>query len=113
MKKIILFLSLAVIYCCTPKVAPPAATTTPASSYSAADIDRCKTYWADCSAEKLDAAHSLYTGKCASCHALIKPKDKSEETWRKMVPPMAKKAHLTADEEAQILAYVLTMRGQQ
>ena len=102
MKKTIYVLLSIGIYCCTPKLAP--------SSFTESDVARGKAFWSDCSVAKLDAAHTLYMNKCASCHSLKAPESEDEAGWRKIVPPMAKKAKLSAEEESQILNYVLTMR---
>jgi hypothetical protein len=53
-----------------------------------------------------DAAN-LYTNKCGMCHGL-EPREKyTEKQWRHIVPEMAKKAKLNANQEAIILKYVL------
>ena len=106
MKKNILFLFLTIlIYCCTPK-----AKVATGPEFTDADVQRGKAFWSECSVEQLQSAKSLYEGKCGSCHALKKPSSEDEVRWRKMVPPMAQKAKITAAEEALILNYVLTMR---
>ncbi|MEY4572427.1 MAG: hypothetical protein RLZ10_1666 [Bacteroidota bacterium] len=49
----------------------------------------------------------LYTNNCGSCHNL-QPREKyTTSQWKKIVPPMAKKAKLSVDEEEQILQYVI------
>ena len=102
------FLCISVfIYCCTPKAAPK---TAPAPEFSDADVARGKVFWSDCSVEKLSAAKNLYTGKCGTCHALKALSSEDEAGWKKIVPPMAKKANLNAEEQALILNYVLTMK---
>lgn len=88
------------LYCCTPKLSPPAQ----------ADAERGKTAWNDCSLEKLTAAHNLYINKCGACHNLKLPQSKSDYVWRKIVPDMAERAKMSAAEEELILHYVLTMR---
>jgi hypothetical protein len=87
-------------YCCTPKLIPP----------SLADADRGKVLWNDYSLETLNQAHTLYINKCGTCHSLKMPSSESAESWKKIVPPMARKAKLSAEEENTILRYVLTMR---
>lgn len=101
MKKLSLLIFLAAIYCCTPKAMQP---------LTDADVERCKGYWADCSMNKLSEARRIYNGKCGTCHALYAPGARTEEQWRKIVPPMAGKAKLTVEEQTQVLAYVLSMR---
>ncbi len=106
MKKLIFLPLFAIaIYCCTPK-----AKVAPAPEFSDADVARGKVFWNDCSVANLSSAKALYNGKCGTCHAL-KPLYSMDETgWRKIVPPMAKKANLSAAEQALILNYVLTMK---
>ena len=106
MKKLTLLLIVVALYCCTPKMAPAPA----ASAFTQADVTRGKVFWNDCSVEKLDDAHTLYTSKCGTCHSLKKPSSEDEAGWKKIVPPMAAKAKLTTEEQALILNYVLTMR---
>lgn len=49
----------------------------------------------------------LYTNNCGSCHNL-QPREKyTAKQWKRIVPEMAKKAKLSADQESQILQYVL------
>ena len=90
----------------------PAAPTAPVNPgfFTETDVIRGKAFWSECSIEKLNVASTLYTNKCVTCHALIEPSSRDEERWRKIVPPMAKKAKLSAEEESMILNYVLTMR---
>lgn len=53
------------------------------------------------------AAVNLYNSKCGTCHAL-QPREKySANRWKQIVPEMAKKAKLDANQEALILNYVL------
>jgi hypothetical protein len=99
-KPITFILVLAFVYCCTPKLAPPV---------TDADVQRGKVFWTDCSMERLNAARTLYTNKCGTCHSLKKTNSRDEAQWRKIIPPMAKKAKLSVEEESLILNYVLTM----
>jgi len=56
------------------------------------------------------AARSTYARSCSGCHALDHPADHDEKTWRDVMPDMAKKAKLTAQEAQDVLAYVLATR---
>ena|ERR1051325_7468696 len=91
---------LVLFYCCTPKLLPPAE----------ADAERAKSFWNESSLASLQNAHKLYINKCGSCHALKLPSSKNEEEWKKVLPEMAEKAKLSAQEEQLILNYVLAMR---
>ena len=86
---------LILLYCCTPKLLPP----------TEADATRTKS-----SLSSLQQAHTLYINKCGACHALKLPSSKNEYVWKKIVPDMAKRAKLSAQEEGLILHYVLAMR---
>ena len=76
-----------------------------------ADADRGKTTWSECSLENLTQAHTLYMNKCGTCHNLKALSSQDEAGWKNIVPPMAKKAKLTAEEQELVLHYVLTMRN--
>lgn len=52
-------------------------------------------------------AANLYTNNCGSCHALQAREKYSAKQWERIVPDMAKKAKLDANQEAIILKYVL------
>ncbi len=100
LRLIIIFLSLTG---CSPKLISPIPTSD--------DASRGKAIWTDCTIEKLKETHTLYINKCGSCHGLKDPKSESEEAWRKIVPPMAKKAKISSAEQDLILNYLLVMRG--
>jgi hypothetical protein len=55
---------------------------------------------------ELEAA-TLYTNNCGSCHALQAREKYTAKQWERIVPDMAKKAKLDANQEAMILKYVL------
>ncbi len=91
---------LFVLYCCTPKISPPTET----------DVDYGRTFWSDCSLEKLTEARNLYIKKCGGCHALKSPQSLTEEKWRKILPAMTIKAKLNPAQHDLLLNYILTMR---
>lgn len=53
-------------------------------------------------------AANLYTNRCGTCHALQAREKYTAKQWERIVPEMAKKAKLDANQEAMILKYVLT-----
>jgi nitrate/TMAO reductase-like tetraheme cytochrome c subunit len=53
-------------------------------------------------------AANLYTNRCGTCHKLQAREKYTAKQWERIVPDMAKKAKLNADQEAIILKYVLT-----
>jgi len=59
----------------------------------------------------LSEGKTLYEENCKKCHGLKDPKKFSEEQWNKIVPPMAKKAKIDAQQEESIRKYVITMSG--
>ncbi|HNM24006.1 MAG TPA: hypothetical protein PKL15_01200 [Saprospiraceae bacterium] len=59
----------------------------------------------------LQKGHMLYKENCGKCHGLKSPRALDEAGWRKIVPPMAKKAKIDAPTEDAILKYVVTMSG--
>ena len=58
---------------------------------------------------QLQQGKAIYEGNCGKCHKLFQPKNESEAEWRKVVPPMARKAKLDAESEKLVLQYVVTM----
>lgn len=79
------------------------------------DVDRMQGKFPGYTLDDLNKGKSLYEGYCAICHELKKPTSESEEEWRRIVPPMVKKANnktnnaIDAKGEEQILRYVITM----
>lgn len=49
----------------------------------------------------------LFAANCGKCHKLFAPADFSDEKWKQLVPPMAKKAKLDETQGDKILQYVL------
>jgi hypothetical protein len=54
----------------------------------------------------IDAGKSIYIAKCQRCHGLKDPADYTANQWVPILDNMAKKAALTDDEKANVLAYV-------
>ncbi len=48
----------------------------------------------------------LYRSKCSACHRLYEPVGRSRAEWAAVVPRMAPKAHLSAEERAALLAWL-------
>jgi len=56
--------------------------------------------------ETVSTGYALYGSECTKCHKAKEVKKYSREEWNKILPSMAKKAKLVADQEATIDAYV-------
>ncbi len=74
-----------------------------------ADVDRNKAIFSNLTVEELIQGKAHYEKSCGSCHKLYSPKDESAVEWKKIVPPMAKKAKIDAKTEDLILKYVISM----
>ena len=60
---------------------------------------------------QLASGHDLHSRKCATCHAFEDPAAHSEaDLKQRIMPTMAAKAKLTADEQQAVLAYLLAVR---
>jgi len=73
-----------------------------------ADATRAATKFPGTTLSDLSNGKLAYEANCAKCHNLKDPARYSEEKWRKVNPPMAKKAGIDAATEELILKYVLT-----
>ena len=73
-----------------------------------ADATRAAVKFPGTTLADLNKGKAAYEANCAKCHGLKDPARYSEEKWRKVNPPMAKKAGIDAATEELILKYVLT-----
>lgn len=55
---------------------------------------------------EIEAGYTLQVQYCVKCHKLKKVTKYSREQWDKILPAMAKKAKLSAEQEASINDYV-------
>lgn len=62
------------------------------------------------SAERLEAARTLYVARCSSCHSLNLPRDYDEREWGEWLPKMGRKAKLDRTQEGAIMAFLLAAR---
>lgn len=89
-----------------------------AASYSLikptqADADRVKAENPDVTLAQLTKGRELYQESCAKCHSLKEAFEHSPEKVVKVMPNMAKKAHVN-DADAQLIQqYILTMHSVQ
>ncbi len=59
----------------------------------------------------LELGRKVYTTKCTECHVARSIGGYSPERWRHYVGVMAPRAHLSAEEEAAVESYLLTVRA--
>jgi mono/diheme cytochrome c family protein len=52
----------------------------------------------------------VFINRCISCHSLEPVNRYSVEQWKTILPEMAEEANLSEDQQADLLAYVLTAR---
>ena len=103
MKKLLIISSVLLLAACGAalKLSAPAQT----------DAERGSAIFPGLTLAELDKGKIAYEENCAKCHGLKNPTSFTEEKWRKVVPPMAKKAKVDAKTEELILKYVVTMSG--
>lgn len=109
MNKIVLSaLLLASVWACSPKANVNAGKKADAKAQMRADSIAASKAAADAAQAAAEAKTvALYETQCSKCH---KPKpigNFTETQWKKIMPNMAKKAGVSAAEEAELTAYVL------
>lgn len=75
------------------------------------DVARVSDKFSGYTLSELSEGKTLYEENCKKCHGLKKPNKYTEEQWNKIVPVMAKKAKIDAQQEESIRRYVITMSG--
>lgn len=74
-----------------------------------ADVDRNKAIYSNLTVEELIQGKAQYEKSCGTCHKLYSPTSESAVSWKKIVPPMSRKAKIDAKAEELILKYVISM----
>lgn len=82
------------------------------------DVDRVSGKYPGYSLSALNADKALYESTCSRCHGLKNPRSRNEAKWNQIVPKMIarlnrKEGHevINAQQEADILRYLVTMGG--
>ncbi|MBK9450920.1 MAG: hypothetical protein IPN95_16220 [Bacteroidetes bacterium] len=80
-----------------------------------ADADRGTAKFADVTLAQLTEGKAVYDLNCGACHKAPKPKSRSEEAWKHIVPEMCVKAKrktgntITAEQENNLLRFLVVM----
>ncbi len=61
--------------------------------------------------ESLTHGRRRYVAKCAGCHYLRAPRDKTPDEWPGVLEDMTAKARCTAEDRRAITAYLLAVSG--
>ena len=60
----------------------------------------------------LARGRGIYMAHCATCHERVHPGEIDPEFWRGVTPHMAVKAKLTAEEQQQLLHYLMVAHAE-
>jgi len=77
----------------------------------ASDAARLEGSLAGSSVRDLEQGRTLYSQRCAGCHALRAPESETPESWRREVHQMraTKGVRISDDEERRITAYLISI----
>ena len=103
MRKIVVFAAVLILTACGTALLMPAQS----------DVDRVVEKFPGYTLTALNEGKTLYENNCKKCHGLKKPENFTEAQWNKIMPPMAQKAKINAEQEESIRKYVITMSGAQ
>ncbi len=73
-----------------------------------ADADRAASKFPGATMASLQEGQKLYEASCGNCHGLKKATWGNEAQWKEIIPPMADKAEIDAQQENLITQYLLT-----
>jgi mono/diheme cytochrome c family protein len=71
-----------------------------------AQLDRARARWPTMSTGELEEGYRLYVARCSGCHALHRPEEQDAAGWERILPRMAPRARLSADETERIRRYL-------
>ncbi len=105
-KSMLLLTSVIVMSCGSVKLMAP----------TQADVERGSSKYPGLTLEALNAGKINYEKHCSTCHGLKKPRTRTEDQWKSIVPKMAARAQKKAGNEVidaaaqeSILLYLGTM----
>jgi mono/diheme cytochrome c family protein len=61
--------------------------------------------------QKLTEGRALFVSRCIDCHSLPPGTKYSAEEWPALVAKMSGRAHLQADQQESVIAYILAARS--
>lgn len=97
MKKWIYFSCILVwVACAAPKLLP----------ISSNDTLKAQSKYPDITTSMLQEGQEHFKKNCQKCHSLKLPWTRTEAQWTKILPRMAKRAKLTAEQEASVQKYL-------
>jgi hypothetical protein len=78
---------------------------------SAADVSAAISKWPDATEASLTAGRDLFVEHCNKCHGYPAMTAVPDEKWPETIQAMGKKAHLGAEDEQNVLHFVLMARA--
>jgi mono/diheme cytochrome c family protein len=73
------------------------------------DVARAPTRSPAVTLADLQRGRTLYLGRCASCHQPFDPASRSADSWPGYVDKMMQRAHLSGNDAALVVDYLVTM----
>jgi cytochrome c5 len=73
------------------------------------DMARAEAVYPGTTLAELKKGKEIFDTYCGKCHPYKNPQTKTQAQWEKIIPPMAKKAKLDANQEKLVLKYVVVL----
>lgn len=74
-----------------------------------ADVERAQSVWPGAELPTLEAARSTYVTRCSGCHWLYLPTARAPRQWSVLLPKMALRAKLSANDRDAIERFLMVM----
>jgi mono/diheme cytochrome c family protein len=71
-------------------------------------ITRAQASWPGVTSADVQHGRTLFLSHCSACHAAPNPASRAPDAWAAQVGKMAGRAHLSADDQRLITAYLRT-----